>query len=300
MTDLAWVVLRGAGLVLLFQGAGAALFSVGFERLLTDAGPAIRRTALRAATAALLVLAGQYCMEPVHLAGEWAGIADASLHRLVLGSSLGAALAVRLAGLAGVAVGLALDHPAAKAAALGGSVAALSSFALTGHTSVAPHRLLLALLLLTHLLIVAFWFGSLWPLRQVLAFERREQAARVIEAFSSLAVWLVPLIPLAGLGLALELLADWAALLKPYGLLLLLKLALFAGLMGLAAVNRLRLTPALAGGEPAALPRLRGSVTAEYVLICVVLAVTAVLTGFFSPERGDSVAAALASASARA
>src|ERR671922_2051415 len=107
MTDLTWLVLRGVGLVLLFQGAGAALFSVGFERWLTRSGSAIRRTGLRASSGALAVLAAQYLMEPVHMAGEWSGIADASLHRLVLGSSLGAALAVRLAGVAGVVIGLA-------------------------------------------------------------------------------------------------------------------------------------------------------------------------------------------------
>ena len=284
MTDLAWVALRGAGLVLLFQGVGAALFGVAFERLLTRAGPAIRRTALRASGGALAVLAVQYLMEPVHLAGEWAGIADASLHRMVVGSSLGASLGVRLAGLVAVAIGLSRSGPAAKAVALAGSVAALASFALTGHTSVAPHRLLLASLLLAHLAIVAFWFGSLWPLRQVLALEPREPAARVVEAFSSVAVWLVPLIPLAGIGMAVELLPDWAALLTPYGLVLILKLSLFAGLMGLAAANRLRLTPALARGEPGALPRLRRTVAAEYALICVVLGATAVLTGFLSPE----------------
>jgi putative copper export protein len=291
MTDLAWVALRGAGLVLLFQGVGAALFSLAFERLLTRAGPAIRRSALRASGGALAVLAAQYFMEPVRLAGEWAGIADASLHRMVLGSSLGASLGARLAGLLGVAIGLSRSGPVAKAAALAGSVAALASFALTGHTSVAPHRLLLASLLLAHLAIVAFWFGSLWPLRQVLALEPREQAARLVEAFSSAAVWLVPLIPLAGIGMAIELLPDWAALLAPYGLVLILKLSLFAGLMGLAAANRLRLTPALARGEPAALPRLRCTVAAEYALICVVLAATAVLTGLMSPEGSVSAGA---------
>jgi putative copper export protein len=207
---------------------------------------------------------------------------------MVLGSSLGAALALRFAGLASVAIGLAAVGPAAKAAALGGSAAALVSFALTGHTSVAPHRLILASFLLAHLAIAAFWFGSLWPLRQVLALELREQAARVLEAFSSVAVWLVPLIPLAGAGMAIGLLPDWTALLAPYGLVLILKLALFAVLMVLAAANRSRLTPALAGGEPAALPRLRRTVTVEYVLICAVLAATAVLTGFLSPAGDEA------------
>lgn len=290
VTDLTWVTLRGAGLVLLFQGTGAALFSMGFGRFLVRSGPAIRRTGVRAAGGALIVLVAQYLMEPVHLAGEWRGIADGSLHRMVLGSSLGAALALRFAGLASVAIGLAYVGPAAKAAALAGSVAALASFALTGHTSVASHRLILASFLLAHLAIAAFWFGSLWPLRQVLALESREQAARALEAFSSVAMWLVPLIPLAGAGMAIGLLPDGSALLAPYGLVLILKFALFAVLMGLAAANRWRLTPALARDEAAALPRLRRSVAAEYALICAVLAATAALTGFLSPE-GDEAAA---------
>src|SRR4029077_14399767 len=105
-------------------------------------------------------------------------------------------------------------------------------------------------------------------------------------------LWLVPLIPLAGLGMAAVLLPDFAALLAPYGLLLGAKLMLFAALMGLAALNKLRLSPALARGEPAALPRLRRSLAAEYVLICAVLSVTAALTGFFSPSQTERDAAA--------
>jgi putative copper export protein len=286
MTDLAWVALRAASLVLLFQAAGAALFIAAFARRLTRSAPAIRRTGVRAAAAALMVLAAQYLFEPAHLAGEWAGIADASLHRLV-SSSTGAALAVRAAGLAGVALGLRRDGWAANTTGVAGSLAALGSFALTGHTALDAHRLWLAPLLLVHLILVAFWFGSLWPLRQLCALEPREPAARVIAAFSSGALGLVPLIPLAGAGMAALLLPDFAALLAPYGLLLGAKLLLFAALMGLAALNKLRLAPALARGEPGALPRFRRSVAAEYVLICAVLAVTAVLTGFFSPAETE-------------
>ncbi|HEY0767082.1 MAG TPA: CopD family protein, partial [Steroidobacteraceae bacterium] len=282
-----WFVLRAAALVLLFQAAGAALFIAAFAQGLTRSAPAIRRTGVRAAAGALIVLAAQYLFEPVHMAGEWGGFADASLHRLILTSSTGAALAVRVAGLAGVAIGLRGDGLAARTTGLAGSFAAVSSFLLTGHTALDAHRLWLAPLLLVHLIVGAFWFGSLWPLRQLCALEPREPAARVIEAFSSAAVWLVPLIPLAGVGIAALLLPDVAALLAPYGLLLIGKVGLFAALMGLGALNKLRLTPALARGEAGALPRFRRSVAVEYVLICAVLAVTAVLSGFFSPAGTD-------------
>src|SRR5438067_2796901 len=300
MTELAWVALRAASLVLLFQAAGAALFSAAFGQRLAHSAPAIRRTGVRAAAGALAALGAQYLLEPVHLAGEWAGIADASLHRLVLSSSTGAALAMRAAGVAAVALGLRYDGLAARSAAAAGGLSALGSFALTGHSAVDPHRLLLAPLLLVHLMLAAFWFGSLWPLRQLCALEPRAQAARVIEAFSSGALWLVPLIPLAGAGIAAVLLPGFAALLAPYGLLLGAKLMLFAALMGLAALNRLRLTPALARGEPGALPRLRRSLAAEYVLVCAVLTVTAVLTGFFSPAQTERDATAGPPAMARA
>jgi putative copper export protein len=300
MTDLAWVALRAASLVLLFQAAGAALFIAAFAHRLTRSAPAIRRTGVRVAAAALLVLAAQYLLEPVHLAGEWAGIADPSLHRLVLSSSTAAALAVRAAGLAGVVLGLRREGSAANTTGVAGSLAALSSFALTGHAALDAHRLWLAPLLLVHLILVAFWFGSLWPLRQLCALEPREPAARVIAAFSSGALGLVPLIPLAGAGMAALLLPDFAALLAPYGLLLGAKLLLFAALMGLAALNKLRLAPALARGEPGALLRFRRAVAAEYVLICAVLAVTAVLTGFFSPAETGRDATAGTPATAHA
>ena len=122
------------------------------------------------------------------------------------------------------------------------------------------------------------------------ALEPRERAAHVLKAFSAAALWLVPLLALAGAGMAALLLPDFSALLAPYGWLLMTKVALFAALMALAALNRLRLVPALARGEPRATQRLRQSVAAEYVLICVVLAVTAALTGLFSPVPDDASA----------
>src|SRR2546430_16504443 len=100
------------------------------------------------------------------------------------------------------------------------------------------HRLLLAPLLLVHLMLAAFWFGSLWPLRQLCALEPRAQAARVIEAFSSGALWLVPLIPLAGAGIAAVLLPGFAPLLGPLRPLAGPQPPPFAGRQGFSPPNR--------------------------------------------------------------
>jgi putative copper export protein len=286
MTDWLWLALRAAGLVLTLQAAGAALFGAGFGGRLTAAAPAVDGVRLRVTFAALAVLAMQALVEPVHLADAWSGLADTHLLRMFLGSSTATAIGVRFAGL--ICLVLALRRPTLhrQALALTGALAVVGSFLLTGHTSVDPQRPWLAPLLFIHLSIVAFWLGSLWPLRQVLSLEARTAAAQVVAAFSVAAIWLVPVIALAGASMAVLLLPDVAALWQPYGRLLLVKVALFALLMGLAALNRLRLTPALAQGERQAPARLGTSIALEYTLICATLVVTAVMTGSYSPTSG--------------
>jgi putative copper export protein len=66
--------------------------------------------------------------------------------------------------------------------------------------------------------------------------------------------------------------------------LLLAKMAGFGTLLGFAAWNKLRLTPALLQNNPAAAPRLRRSLTIEYLIIAAVLGITAVMTGLYSPD----------------
>jgi len=288
MIDLLWLVLRGASLVLVLEAAGAALFLVAFARFLGVSAPVIRRAAFHVTIAALAVLLAQALLEPAHLGGELAAIGDADLERLAIFSANGAALAVRIAGVSGLALGLARGGVALGPA---GGLAAVSSYLLEGHTTLARERWLLAPLLLIHILILTFWFGALWPLRQLLVLEPEGVAARVLAAFSAAALWLVPVIPCAGGALAFLLLPNLAALWTPYGLMLIGKVALFTALMAVAALNKLAFTPALARGERAAVPRLRRSVAVEFVLICAALVLTAVMTGLFSPAGGEDVAA---------
>jgi len=58
----------------------------------------------------------------------------------------------------------------------------------------------------------------------------------------------------------------------------------FAVLMGFAALNKWRLVPAMEVAQAQSLPALRRSMLAEFCLIIGVLAVTATMTTFFSPE----------------
>ena len=74
---------------------------------------------------------------------------------------------------------------------------------------------------------------------------------------------------------------DW---LSPYAQLLALKVALAAGVLGLAAYNKFRLTPRLSAGDDAATGALRRSIELELFVIVCVLAATAILTTYTSPH----------------
>jgi putative copper export protein len=158
----------------------------------------------------------------------------------------------------------------------------LASFVTMGHTRTHSSSLLLGGVLAVHIAAAAYWFGALLPLLAVLRRADSDESVRVLEAFSRLAVRVVPVLFLAGLLLASVLLASVAGLATPYGRLILLKLALFLLLLGLAAANRYRWTPHLrAIGSRAWLQR---SIAVELVLMVGVLFVTAAMTTLYSPH----------------
>jgi copper resistance protein D len=281
MVDGLWLALRAAGFILLIQAAGTVLFRAWFASgLAPEAAQDLRACALRVTLAALLVVIAQGLLEPVHLAGAWEGLADPALRRLALASPGGVVLWLRFMGLGTLALALWRAHPGL---ALPAALAALGSFLVSGHTLVDSHRVLLLPLLALHVGAAAFWFGALACLRRPALSAALTPYLALLQRFSVRALWLVPLLAVAGVLLAATLLPDLAALRRPYGLLLLTKATLFAVLLGLAALNRLRIVPALAGGDRLAMARLQLTLRAEYLLVLVVLAVTACMTGAFSP-----------------
>ncbi len=310
LPDILSVVLQAISFVLQLQAAGAVFFAAAFGPALTLSLASIRALARGTAIAAVLAVAAHYLLEAARMAGDMSGVLDSSLQSMAWTSSVGGAFSVKELGLLLVIAGMQSPSPRLGAdrlltssasftparwlrrvssrgftlVGIAGAVLVAGSFALTGHTATSPWRTVLAPLLLTHLLLVAFWLGALWPLWLVTSREPPERSTRVVALFSGAAVWLVPLIFVVGATIAALLLPDIAALRKPYGELVLGKAVLFAVLMSLAALNKWRLGPALGGEDVLAGRAFRRMVVAEYVLILAVLAVTAAMTTFFSPE----------------
>lgn len=282
--DLVSVVVRALGFIAMFQAAGTVVFVALFGQFLSAADAPVRRLGHRSALLAIALVVLYQLLGAARMTGEFSGLADLDMQLLSLSSNVGVANGLRLFGLLLIAGAVTRNHPGWMIATVTGASLVAASYAITGHTAGDPQRWLLAPLLLIHLWVVAFWFGSLWPLLLVSEQETTPVTAAVIERFSALATWLVPGIAMAGVLMAIALLPDIKALFLPYGQLLLVKAAGFAVLLGLAALNKLRLGPAIALGQGGALRSFRRSVLLEYTLICGVLIATAVMTGYFSPE----------------
>ena len=279
--DIVAIVVRALGFVAMLQAVGIFIFTVLFGSQARTLSHELRSTAKWIAVAGLLLVGFHQLLEAARMTGTLDGILEASLQRRALLSDVGLANGMRVAGMLALIAATTWSRRSQVVGLLGGLLVA-GSFAATGHTSINPLRAVLAPLLALHLWVVAFWFGALWPLYRVTRLEP-PMAAVIVDRFSRLAIWMVPAIALAGLVLAVAIVPRWEALRTPYGLLLSGKLLGFVLLMGLAALNKLRLGPALAQGSQTAGSALRSSLVVEFVLIATVLAVTATMTAMFSP-----------------
>lgn len=258
--------------------AGSAAVLVGLRRLDDEAARAARRLALAGVAAAGAASLARVPVQASFLAGgTWAGAVDPVLVGAVLDGPLGDSLAVRCAGLALIAL-LVVDGAAARAAACLGAVAVCASFAFRGHALGDP-RPVLGVLLTAHLLGIAFWIGAFAPLLRSIRTADPRQTGALAHEFGRKALAAVAGLAAAGAALLVLLAGDpFDALATPYGRLFALKLAVFAALLGIAAGNKLRLTPALRAGDPAAAIRLRRAIRMEIAAVAAILATTAVLT----------------------
>ncbi|MEJ1965370.1 MAG: CopD family protein [Gammaproteobacteria bacterium] len=285
MVDGLSAALRALSFVAMFQTAGMAMFLALFGHLLFESRAGTRRIAAGAALIAIVLTIAHYLLEAARMSGDFAGTMDPALQGLVLHSSTSVALALRITGLALLFVVLRWSGAAAITAV--GILLVLGAFVFAGHTATHGERWLLGSLLLVHLLIVAFWFGALVPLARAGSLEATARAGAVVDAFSAIALWFVPVLFVAGVCLAIFLIATVEALRSTYAQLLLVKVVLFATLLGLGALNKWRLGPAVGRGDSRALVRFNRTLTAEYILIAAALCVTAVLTTFYSPGESS-------------
>lgn len=273
---------------------GSVLVLATLHELSEGGRAALRLTAVLSALAAALFTALRLPVRASFLmGGTWDGATDPMILGMVADSPLGTSAALRLAGFALILCVIWRARTGLVLALLGALLAS-ASFALRGHALSEPQMILGALITL-HIHCLAFWVGAFAPLARAARRDTPERAGALAHEFGRRALWAVGLVVLAGtITLGLLGAATPSALSSPYGQMFAVKLVLFVGVLALAAVNKLMLTPALRASNPEACARLRRSIGIEAGLVAGILVTTAALTTLSAPpSTGDSTQATL-------
>ncbi|MCF6458037.1 CopD family protein [Pseudoalteromonas sp. MMG024] len=156
------------------------------------------------------------------------------------------------------------------------------SFTLIGHIS--DMGVFEKTLLMVHVIVMAWWFGALYPLKKACNTLGRDELYQLMEGFGKQASVMVSLLLVAGLLLAIQLVGDIDALLwSNYGQTILVKLFLVTSILTIAALHKLKLVPnhESHNGREA----LSKSISIEMVVAFVILFVTSGLTSVVGPAN---------------
>lgn len=286
-----------ADLMVLF---GWPLFALYGSRYKTS-GPSRSQLLSLTLCAAILSLAGMLAMTASMSGVAIIDVDRASVAAMVFDTPMGLAWQVRMLALAAIAALAIARNSVARVAMVTFAGAALASLAWTGHGAAGEATAGWVQLVadIVHLLAAGAWLGALVALGLMLARDASRLTSAdfismhgALDGFSkagtifvallitsgSLNTWI--LVGPAGVGLVGS---------DQYVQLLAIKLALFAAMLGLAAMNRFRLTPALlrdldAGAVPSGAQRaLRRSIAIEAGLAASVLAIVAWLGTLVPP-----------------
>ena len=132
-----------------------------------------------------------------------------------------------------------------------------------------------------HLLAAAVWIGGLVPLLLVVHLGPAAAGAAAARRFAPLGKWAVVLLAGSSLAQGWVLVGSLTALrTMPYGVLVLVKTALFGVLLGFALLNRYQLAPRLRGHDAdAARRRLVGSIAVQTAFGLLAVGASVLLSG---------------------
>lgn len=200
----------------------------------------------------------------------------------LLASTAGPKLILQVATLAGagLAVGWAYRRPSRGALAAVGIAAAavMLARALAGHANNSSTRWFTVGMQWLHLVSVGVWVGGLPWLLAGLRANDPGQGPGLARRFSSVATATLVVVVVSGSARAIHEVGAWSRLVDTdYGVTVLVKLGLFAALVGLAARSHFRHVATAVAGR---LHGLRRAVRAEVAVAVAVLGATAMLTGF--------------------
>ena len=286
-----------ANLMVLFGWLLFALYGTSHS----TGGPTARQLFLLTLLAAMTSVAGMLAMTASMSGVAIIDVERGSIQAMVFETPMGLAWQVRMAALAAIVALVVVRTPAARVAQVGFAAVALGSLAWTGHGAAGEATTGWVQLMadIVHLLAAGAWIGALVALGLMLARSASRLTSadfvsmhRTLDGFSKAGTIFVALVIVTGAINTWVLVGSLGVRLidsDQYVQLLAIKILLFSAMLGLAAMNRFRLTPTLlrdidAGAVPSgARQALRRSITIETGLAVSVLAIVAWLGTLVPP-----------------
>lgn len=266
------IILRALVYAGAIGAAGSVLFSLSFPQAARHVERALQWQILLACWLLVLVEPLRYVVFQLAVAeGDWAVAFAPGMRWMALQTAIGQASAARL--IAAIVLLAACRRRAGVS--LAAAVVMIASFGLEGHTVSNGYRLLLAPLLLVHFAAICWWVGALYPLLALIRRAPPEVVVQTVRGFGRRAVGVVAALLVAGVVLLIVLCGGELRPDIAYQQRFVVKLTLVAGLLSLAAWNKLRLTPLLDASYALGVAKLRRSIRCEIALALVILAATA-------------------------
>jgi len=269
-----WVLYAG---MLWVAGTALFLLLLGIEGSLREDARQKARWA-SVLTALSYVLAVGFGGADMQLGGVDA-LWKAATWRSGLDSTLASSAVLGLIAMALLYAGFVAGEQRRHGVLIAGATLAIGSFLVTGHAATAPPAWLMAPVVGVHLLATAFWIGAFRPLLLSTGQLSAADSGALMQRFSNFAVPAVIVVLISGTAISLKQLGSPAKLFdNDYGTVLLTKIILVLVIVGIAAFNKINLTPRLIANDVAGVSKIRRTITLELMLYVIVLAAASALT----------------------
>ncbi len=277
-----WIVFTPILKVLLYLAGlavvGTKLFDLHFSKFQTiDNMEYCNFLSKKSCLYGLIISVGMIFSIAGNLGGELLSILDPIILELALTSKAGYAAIFALIGF--ILIGISTRHEIVSIKFLGwlGVGFVVLSFIYTGHSQ--KSGILAQILLLFHLICVAFWIGSFIPLYNMCSSTNTSNLHVIAHRFGILAVFYLFVLIISGGLFAYILMNDISLLFSTsYGNAFLIKMSLVSLLLLFGALNKFKNVPLIKNEPTVGSFQLKKSIRIEMFIALLILSLTSILT----------------------
>ena len=257
---------------------GTVIFVKHFQHFQTVENTSFcRDLTIRACKYGMVISAGLLFSVAGNLGGEVWSILDPTIFSIAIYSKGGNAAGLAFFGFALIVIARKYVFNLEPLFLWVGFLLLLISFVWTGHAQKSGPIAQVALSL--HIVAIAFWLGSFFPLRRMCSALEAENLYEIADRFGTLAIFYVCLLFISGLIFAYILIGDLSLLLSTvYGNVFLMKITLVSLLLGFGALNKFRLVPLVKLEPSVGAQRLQKSIQIEMLIAILILSFSGFLT----------------------